>query len=249
MSEDNSASTEHDVEALLSQLPRGVASTLRESPVCLSFLRNGIPLTADAYMRHTHPGKTESELDHNEWYLLRMVQAYERRSFALTDDEVRALLQRLPEPVRSHFRYNSYCRWCLEEGTPLTAEAYLRYRRKTEDQLDPEERELLAAIRIYEGLPKLERDLEALLARYSWFVATQLGQSPSCLNLLRSGVPLTVDTYMRLIHPGKTEGQLTPEERELLRAIDIYEAMSKGGGPYKVNDCISDEEWKELTSK
>jgi hypothetical protein len=229
MSEEDTAPTEHDVEALLAQLPRRVAHTLRECPVCLSFLRDGIPLTADAYMRINHPGKTEDELDCNEWDLVRAVRAYERRSFALTDELVRALLRRLPETVRVHFRPNPFCWWFLEDGAHLTVDTYMRHMHwgKTEDELPPKERELLAAIRIYEGLPKLERDIEAMLAHQPWFVAFQLGQSPTCLNFLRNGIPLTVEAYVQLVHPGKTEDELTPEERELLRAIDLYEDHSK----------------------
>jgi hypothetical protein len=70
-----------------------------------------------------------------------------------TEHDVEALLAKVPPTVAARIRQSRFCMNFLQNRNPVTADTYMLFlgAGKTEDQLEPEERELLAALRTYEA--------------------------------------------------------------------------------------------------
>jgi hypothetical protein len=79
------------------------------------------------------------------------------------EERVAAVLAKLPDTVAARLRQSKACMGFLLDEIPLTADRYFKVYhplKRTEDELEPEERELLAAIRVYEtqAEPRIDQD-------------------------------------------------------------------------------------------
>jgi hypothetical protein len=97
------------------------------------------------------------------------------------EERVAAVLAKLPDTVAARLRQSKTCMDFLLNDIPLTADRYFKLYhplKRTEDELEPEERELLAAIRVYETQAEPPFDQDWVGIDQDWVVYELFPESP-----------------------------------------------------------------------